>query len=426
MSFSVVYGDILEQEVEAIVVPHLYRETRASELTARIYQAAGANMEAAYRYASQVAFKEKVESYHPLMFTEKNYPLASATPGFGLKAICAVHVNLHAEKWQNEQTDAECAAYTNKLLNCYYTALECAIDKLGVKSVALPLLGTSLLGVPPYVSRIAAERAAASYISKWRWRGNGGDTIKILIVIPNDLKTQALKAPEPAVRPRPRKSAAFDLDTPVFKRHAPVLPKLAAPAPKPTAPSENNDVFDEDTFIDDTFKDGAFIYHDVFEEFETRLSKKIKNSGKTKNEYHMDTCLDYLDCLNAPGKKSELAKMLNFNQSTLTKFLDAVKGYGGNIPRDKKRIIAIAIGIGLEDDDYGRFEFIRCSGFDYPSDLLDRQVEKIIRSGARNFRYINEKLCKINPDFDLTQPLRNNEPKSKSKSKSKSKTEKIK
>lgn len=416
MPFEVVYGDILEQDVEAIVIPQVPQEGVLPELTARIYNAAGfQNMTAAYQDAKKVAIREEEKRFH-LDFrriSDKDNAIASVTSGFNLKAKHAIHINIHAEKWQCPQTIGENVKKGRELFSCYYKALECAFFKLKVKSVALPLLGTSLLGFPEDISRKIAERAAVHCLEELTRFKTDGDTIKILIVILSDQKPQATERAEraaaqqhnPFTSQRPRKSIPTYLTIPDSKE--PQAPK----APKPAA-SDYKHIFNPNLYNSpkNDFKDDIidnFKYDDVFAGYENTFENSIKHSGKTKEEFCRTKCAEYLNRINEPTK---LADLLGFHSSVITNFKKAVSAQGGgNIPREKRRVIAIAIYMGLSD--YERFEFVRCSGFNYPGEEIDNHVETIIRSGTKAFRYVNKELCKINPDYDLTAPLRKNKPK---------------
>ena len=138
-----------------------------------------------------------------------------------------------------------------------------------------------------------------------------------------------------------------------------------------------------------------------FIEYERLFEKSIERSGLGKKEFCRKKCYKYLCCIE---NASKLSNMLGFGSEVITRFKNKQSGLkGGYIPH-KKRVIALAIGMELSD--YERFEFIRCSDYEYPSEKLDIQVESIIRSGIENFNIINEKLCEIDPDNDLSAPLK--------------------
>lgn len=379
MQFEVVQGDILEQDVDVIVVPHLSKGGIMPELTAKIYSAAGyQDMADAFQAAKEKAIEEKVRRNHlgSTRLSDKNLSILSVTPGFNLRAKHAIHINVHAEEWRDGQTETERKKKVNDLEYCYYSVLMHAFCRLHAMSVAVPLMGTSLLGFPVDVSREAAERAA-SKLDFFTWHRERNAKRKTYIIIPDSKEEEVVEEPEV---------------------------------------SENSIV---------RITDENFQYHGVFEQFEKDFYADMKASVHSNSEYKRITCLNYLVSGTQNQTQKELATLLGVTPSIISKFISAVNRNGtGNIPRDKRRVIAIAIGMGLED--YDRFKFIRCIYDAYPGDPLDYQVETIILSGIKGFNYINKELCKIDPAFDLKAPVRINKPQTQTKSKSKSKSEKIK
>lgn len=382
MSYKVVYGDILEQDVDAIVVPQVPHEGILSELTARIYNAAGyQNMMVAYqsaKYEAEQKISKELSRFDIVSGIEiDSHPIVAVTPGFDLKAKHAIHICVRAENWWDGQFESERKEKEFILYQCYHAVLECAHKTLCAKSIALPLLGTSLLGFPEEFSRIAAESSASGWLKEYlpplpqnctqndkafidRWHGRD-DPMKIHIVIPRCVKPEAPKALKPA-----------------------------ANVPKHNSAPENNNVPEYDD-----------AYIETFLEYEKTFENSIERSGKSRKEYCRIKCAEYLRRIDNPSK---LSRSLGFQPSVITRFSNAVSGQGsGNIPK-KKRVIALAIGMALSD--YERFEFIRCSGNDYPFEKLDDQVETVIRSGIKSFKLINKKLCEIDPDYDLSAPLK--------------------
>lgn len=360
MSLEVVYGDILEQDIEAIVVPEIAGVSIRCELTARIYEAAG-YQDMLCEYCNNLyknRSSEKLQNdndidYHKLneICTEAElHSTITVTSGFDLKANYAIHLDICEENWQDSQDDWERYHKECTLSNCYADTLD-HVNKIGVRSIAFPVLGTCFLGVPEDFARLVAENA----ISSWLNAHNESDDnfIKVYLVIPYNQKPKALKAPKPAA--------------------------------------------------------GEFEYDDIFAEYERTFEKNIQQSGLTQKEFCRGKCAEYLRRID---KDSRLAKSLGLKPYVITRFNNAINGKGkGNIPK-KKRVIALAIGMGLSD--YERFEFIRCSGNDYPYEELDNQVETVIRSGIKTFKLINKKLCEINPDYNLSASLKKETEKTKS------------
>ncbi len=355
--FNVVYGDILEQDVDAIVVPQLPLEGVLSELTSRIYKAAGfQNMMVAYNMAMNKAKAENerlifADSYN-IALSRCEHPLVVITPGLGLKAKHAIHVVVDTKTWWDGQPGSEREQKEYVLFYCYYRALESALDKLNAKSIVFPLLGTSLLGVPIEFSRTVAKSAINSFCKK---RGVRGHT--------------------------PR---GWDKDENYKRMEICLVIPFTEKNSKPTASSV------------DAYNDtGVFLEH------ERTLADKTKRSGLDRDAFFRKTSYEYL---NRIDNDSKMAELLGFGSDVIHRFKSKQSGSGkGSVPK-KWRVIALAIGLGL--DDYERFEFIRCAGYEYPAEDLDFQVEKILRSGPMGFVMLNEKLCKINPEYDLTKPAK--------------------
>lgn len=111
-----------------------------------------------------------------------------------------------------------------------------------------------------------------------------------------------------------------------------------------------------------------------------------------------------------------IAQLIDFSESRISRFKNSQKG-SRSVPH-KHRVIALAVAMKLND--YDRFEFIRCSGYEYPADERDFQVEKIMRSGITDFNEVNSTLCAINPTYDLTASVKtSSKPKQKTHEKSK-------
>ncbi len=359
MQFEFLYGDILEQEVEAIVVPEIADARIKCEFTAKIYEAAGyTDMDNAYAY--QILSEKKrnktkgiiVENEDDIDWAEIErinfeaglHSRICVTSGYNLKAKYAIHIDIKEDVWRYDQDDIECVGEflfhkDSTIYYCYKDALDCA-KELGVRSVAFPLLGTCFLRFPEEHAKKIGKDAVSSWLS---------DPLnyleKVYIVIPT--------------------------------------PKASGYITSLGAGTE------------------TLVTPPYIMEYEKIFEKSIERSGSDIKEFSVKKCREYLQGIDKPSK---LAKDLGFGPEVITRFknkLDNLKN--GHIPH-KKRVIALAIGMGLSD--YQRFEFIRCSGYDYPSEKLDIQVEEIIRSGVKKFELINKMLCDNNPDNDLSAPLK--------------------
>ena len=204
MPLEVVYGDILEQNVEAIVVPEIAGCSVRCELTARIYEAAGyQNMLCEYSgnlreksNASRLQIDDDID-YYKLneICTEANlHPIITVTSGFDLKANYAIHLDISEENWQYSQDDWDRYHKESTLSNCYADALYC-VKKLNVRSIAFPVLGTCFLGIHEDFARLIAENAISSWLNAHN-RPNEA-SINVYLVIPYNRKVVVSNAPKP-------------------------------------------------------------------------------------------------------------------------------------------------------------------------------------------------------------------------------------
>lgn len=347
MLYEIVYGDITELDVEAIVVPESVSEPEQCEITKSIYKAAG------FRNIANEYFVKLNEPRTPIVLEDYEidyeqlvvmaaeaelHPTITVTKGYGLKAKYAIHLDVREamDEWDEGRFSPDYVKNECVIYNCYTDALDRA-KKLGVHSIAFPLVGTCILGFQENYARLIAENAIAKHPE---CRLDDGELMKVYLVIP-------YAQPEHSENEKP---------------------------------------------------DGLFSDADCFVQYERTLSEKVKESGLRRDDFFKRICYDYL---NRIDNDSKLADILNINSSVISRFRSAQSKTGsGSVPRNRKRIIGMAIAMGLSD--YERFEFIRCTGNEYPVEKLDYQVEKIIRSGIASFAKINEELLRINPAYDLT------------------------
>lgn len=345
MLYEIVYGDITKLDVEAIVVPESVSEPEPCEITKNIYKAAGfRNLANEYfvkinKPRTPVVLEDDEIDYEQIGIMAAQAELHSTitvTKGYGLKAKYAIHLDVREiiEEWDEGQFATDYYKNQSVIYNCYADALDSA-EKLGVHSVAFPLIGACVLGFQEDYARLIAEYAIAVHPDCLL---DDGELMTAYLVIP-------------------------------YK--------------KPLENEKPNDLYSD---------------ADCFVQYERTLSEKVNNSGLRRDEFFKETCYDYL---NRIENDSKLADILNINSGVISRFRSAQSKTGsGSVPRNRKRIIGMAIAMGLSD--YERFEFIRCTGNEYPAEKLDYQVEKIIRSGIASFAKINEELCRINPAYDLT------------------------
>lgn len=354
--FEVLYGDILGLDVESIVVPEIATTTVKCEFTARVFDEAGyIDMTEACgdplfkkgmhfpEIPGGVDIREYMESGEYSEAFNKTELHSDIYVTPGFRLNAESVIHLRIFEENWQDSQLDCERYHKEC-----SIQNCYIDVLDVakeheiRSIAFPVLGTCFLGFPEDFARLIAENT----ISSWC-----------------------------------RDNSEEDLDMNVYL----VVPHAKRkPIPKPVKAELPDNYYDR-----------------IFTEYEKELNKRIEEAGLGREEFYRSRCLEYLNRIDSSAK---LCRLLGFGSDVITRFINAVSGQGtGNKPK-KIRVIALSIGMGLSD--YERYEFVRCSGYDYPYEPLDDQVEAIIRSGITSFKLINKKLCEINPDFDLSAPLR--------------------
>ena len=150
-------------------------------------------------------------------------------------------------------------------------------------------------------------------------------------------------------------------------------------------------------------------YIDCYTEYDIRFEEDFRNSGLSRDTF----CREYVDKLltDRITNAEQLANAIDYDKGNLCKFRN-----GQTLKPKKHRVIAMAIGMGLSDEE--RYNFIRSVGYNkYPEDERDRIVEKLMRSERRDFESVNNELCRINPDFALNAKSRKDKKNEKSKEK---------
>lgn len=133
-------------------------------------------------------------------------------------------------------------------------------------------------------------------------------------------------------------------------------------------------------------------YIDCYSEYGIRFEEKFRESKMPRDEF----CRKYIyDLINLYIETEEqLEEIINYSKSSINRFKN------GNIAKpDKNHVIAMAIALGLSDEE--RYNFINCARCKYPVDERDRIIETMMRSGTRDFKSVNDELIRINPDFAL-------------------------
>jgi O-acetyl-ADP-ribose deacetylase (regulator of RNase III) len=141
MELEVVLGDIVDQNVDAIVNAANHTLLGGGGVDGAIHRAAGPRLLAACRVLGGCETGD-----------------AKATPGFDLKARWVVHTV--GPVWFGGSRGEE-----ESLASCYRRALEVA-DELGAKSLAFPAISTGAFGFPEAEAAVVAVRILRSTSTK--------------------------------------------------------------------------------------------------------------------------------------------------------------------------------------------------------------------------------------------------------------------
>lgn len=153
MPFKIVYGDITEMKVDAVVNAANTRLLEGGGVCGAIFKAAGAD--------------ELGKACREIGFCETG--AAVITPGFKLSAKYIIHTV--GPVWHGGSSNEE------KLLkSCYVNSLALA-DAAGCCSIAFPLISSGIFGYPPQAAQRAAEEAIAEFLEK------RGDIMEVYLVL---------------------------------------------------------------------------------------------------------------------------------------------------------------------------------------------------------------------------------------------------
>ncbi|HEY4914651.1 MAG TPA: O-acetyl-ADP-ribose deacetylase [Candidatus Dormibacteraeota bacterium] len=141
MELEVVLGDIVDQNIDAIVNAANHTLLGGGGVDGAIHRAAGPRLLAACRVLGGCETGD-----------------AKATPGFDLKARWVVHTV--GPVWFGGSRGEE-----ESLASCYRRVLEVA-DELGAKSLAFPAISTGAFGFPEAEAAVVAVRILRSTSTK--------------------------------------------------------------------------------------------------------------------------------------------------------------------------------------------------------------------------------------------------------------------
>lgn len=125
-------------------------------------------------------------------------------------------------------------------------------------------------------------------------------------------------------------------------------------------------------------------------EFAQELKKMQQESSCNDKEFAKKIISDYLK--DYKGKQAKLAHLIDCDKSIINRYRKGI-----HIPKDKNRMIALALAMELNQRDM--YIFMNGVGFDYPSDARDNMIERyIIQYPNYTFEEISSSIESIFPD----------------------------
>ena len=125
----------------------------------------------------------------------------------------------------------------------------------------------------------------------------------------------------------------------------------------------------------------------IYMEYSCSLKRRMKESGIEHKYFAKNIIAEYLQ--KYKGKQSTLAEMVGCDASEISKYKN-----GTHVPRSKERMLAIALAIGLKQEDM--YIFMNGGGFAYPVDYRDNLIELLHNVGEYDYdvlKRILEEAC---------------------------------
>lgn len=335
--------DIFEyaNKVDAMVVPANKRPIVGCGLDSKMFMAAGFDEVMRQRVA----------------MGNLHIGQAKETDGFRLAKYL---IHTATPIWLGGTSD-EC----QKLKNCYINSIKCA-DRLGLKSIAFPLLSAGNMKFP---------------------RGTAVET--------------ALEAIDE------RLNIHDSLDVYLVKR----LSDECKEAEKGLYLYENRDtpmeiLLDKQKILDaeGPNEEAVYYYTLVTRQIEIKAAKEAQEKNTEKElskylaenpngditEYKRERFYKYFETC---GKSAaELARLVNCDKSTLSR----IKSGKTKAP-NKGTIVALSVAMELSAEE--RYDFINCSGYSYPVYDVDFRIEQYLHNGYKTIRAINEAIWVITNEY---------------------------
>lgn len=261
-------------------------------------------------------------------------------------------------------TSKEC----DKLKECYINSIKCA-DRLGLKSIAFPLLSSGNMGFPLGTAYETATAAINERLSVH-------DSLLVYLVLYyGDISNEYRKADNIFYH---RKATMDDLE-----KNYKSLSEFQHP---------DKEVLWYFRNVTDHIAIQA-----AKEKQEHRLQSALpeyhaKNPEKTDNDYKRERFYEYFE--NCGLNTAELARMIQRDKATVSRIRN-----GDTKKPQKRTVIALAIAMGLDIDK--RYDFINCSGHSYPSEQMDYMIEQLMRDGCTKVGTVSDMLYKCNKEWLL-------------------------
>lgn len=347
MPLHIVKKDIamFTNKVDAMVVPANKQPVVGAGLDGLMFKAAGFEQVMAQRKAMGVL----------------RLGQAKETDGF---AIAKYLIHTATPMWLGG-TSGE----IDKLKSCYINSIKCA-DRLGLKSIAFPLLSSGNMRFPRGVAYAAAKDAISERLSVH-------DSLDVyLVMLYDDELDEYIKAEnifehsdstmEDLVKLKADLSAFQCPDTEVVWYLTNVTDHIAMKAAKEAQKKS----------------------------LEEATPKYLAdNPGKMPADLRRERFYEYFESCGI--KASRLAEIMGCDKATVSRIKN-----GQTKKPQKKTVIALAIAMDLDTEQ--RYDFINCSGHAYPSEMMDYMIEQLMRDGYRRVSDINDILYEHNKDWLLT------------------------
>ncbi|MBQ5331712.1 MAG: macro domain-containing protein [Oscillospiraceae bacterium] len=339
-------GDLLKfkNKADAIVVPANKEPVVGYGLDSRLFKAAG--------------FKQVMDQRKTI--GKLRLGQAKETCGF---RIAKYLIHTATPMWLGG-TSGEC----EKLRSCYINSIKCA-DRLGLKSIAFPLLSSGNMRFP----RGTAYETAVQAISE---RLKVHDSLDVYLV--KDLSDELDE---------------FHKAENIFEHSDSTMYELLR------LKADLSEIIDPDretvrylTNVTDHIAMKA-AKEAQKRSFEEKLPKFLaENPDKKSEDLQRERFYEYFETC---GKKAaRLAELIGIEKSTVSRIKN-----GQTLHPQKKTVIALAIAMELPTEQ--RYDFINCSGHSYPSEKMDYMIEQLFRDGYKNISSINDFLYQRNKEWLL-------------------------